>query len=130
MSPLDANRHDRIHYNVSMQTASFLTALVVLLGCVREAGADHSTPPATPPPIGHISETDYSVWIVGWRFGIVDRTYLGNRRSTKVYLGPRGSHSVPFTATQGTVGLYFVVAMLMILPAIVAMWCKRRWPRA
>jgi hypothetical protein len=108
-----------------MQFASFLLALAFVLGFVRDAGAHalHTT-------------KNYTVEIGDMHFGIADlwgvTDFDPNRKShsieiTQVYLGPLGSHEVPFSAAQGLIGFSVILAVLITLPvALTVRWKKKR----
>ena len=115
-----------------MKTASILPALVVVLGFVSEAGAEV------------VSTTrDYSIKIGDQWFGFADqwvnpvpqfpfakddgRVYrYEDGLFTTMYLGPFGSRTVPFTATQGLVGFCCILATLIILPVVLTVRWKKR----
>src|SRR5262245_10664074 len=111
-----------------MRTASILPALVVVLGFVSEAGAY---------VIEDVIQDDRSIEIGGQRFGFIDWIpyYSGQKphippvpNYTKVYLGPCGSHQVPFTATQGLVGFCLIVVGFIALVATLTVRWKRKQP--
>jgi hypothetical protein len=104
------------------QTTLILPALVVLLGFINEAGAN----------INLSTENDLVVTIGHYDFGFSDCVWFNaNNRSsgryTNAFLGPLGNHRVPFTATQGLVGFCVILALLITLPAMLAVrWKKKR----
>jgi hypothetical protein len=104
-----------------MRTVSILLALAVVPSFVREAEA-----------IIEVSvHDDYTIWLgtkqVGFHDGVlIDNSGIG-RRWSFLRLGPLGSYSVPFTATQGLIGFIVILAMLIILPAVLTVrWIKKR----
>ncbi len=102
-----------------MRTASILLALVVVMGFVREAGAQ-----------GPELVTDCSVVIAGQPFGFIttpaDISVHGIEFYTFAYLGPFGVYKVPFTATQGLIGLCVIVFVLIALVATLTLRLKRK----
>jgi hypothetical protein len=104
-----------------MRTASILLSLVVVLGFVRQVGAYSSA-------WFESFDTDYTIAIGTERFGIRDTIDIRTNSTyrTEVFLGPLGVHAVPFTATQGSVGFCFIVAVLVIMSVGLMIRWKRR----
>jgi hypothetical protein len=98
-----------------MRIASIILALVVVL-CASEAGAD-----------GIITfNPDYTFEIRGQYFGFRDMQVGGEPDCNLICLGSVGQHSVPFTATQGVIGVYCILAMLLVAPVVLTVWWKKR----
>ena len=92
-----------------MRIAPILVALIVVLGWCREAGA-----------------AEYILEFGNQRYGIADFP-IHQRRTTVVWIDPRGPYEVPFTVTQGLVGFCVIAAMLVILPVVLTLrWRKKR----
>jgi hypothetical protein len=105
-----------------MKTASILLALIVVLGFVSEAeaGIEYRD-------IKH----KYTVRIAGQDFGFKEFYGLtDDYTTTLVYLGPLGARIVPFNATHGLIGFCFILALLIIVPAVLTVrWKKKRLAR-
>jgi hypothetical protein len=114
-----------------MRPTPILLTLAIGLGFVHEAGAEsgegqhHSVylpPYQTPPPtLTH----DYTLHISGHLFGIKEWQVNG-RPYTALYVGPFADFEVPFTATQGLVGFFLVLTILILLPAVLTVRRKRQ----
>jgi hypothetical protein len=109
-----------------MRTASILLALVVVLNFVRDAGAFAPN---------FVAEQDHTIVVGGQTLGFRTGTWVGDidfntfvhpRTATYAYLGPLGSHNVPFTATQGLVGFCVIVAGVIALAMVFTVLWRRR----
>lgn len=105
-----------------MKAASILLALVAVLGFCREAGArDFFRFPEVC--------CRRNVTVGPYSFGFVDYglTETDPKPWTVMYACPLGSHSVPFTATQGLIGFIVILVMLISLPIVLTVrWKKKR----
>jgi hypothetical protein len=105
-----------------MRTASILLALAVVLGFISEAGATQ------------VEYIDYSCTVNAGRhtYGFQDCHIEQDggfvSRSTIARLGPIGNLRVPFTATQGLVGLCLIVVTLIGLLVVLSLQWKRKQP--
>jgi hypothetical protein len=115
-----------------MRTASILLAMVVVLGFVKEAGADAvptRTPRGNEVPRLRVRLDNYMALIGGKQFGIADRGDPISREPayTTLFAGPLGNYRVPFTATQGLVGFCLImVALIASLTALTLRWKRKR----
>jgi hypothetical protein len=109
-----------------MRTASILLALSFVFGFVSDADAK----PAEP------VEHWYRVRIGEHYLGFTDhRIYKPPMKdeadriqiSCLLWLGPLGTHKVPFTATQNLVGCCLIAGTLIIIPIVLTVrWKKKR----
>jgi hypothetical protein len=104
-----------------MRHAAFLTALVVLLGFAREAGAYSYDQ----------TKHDYTVTVFGNRFGFEDGTsyWSGNGGTgnwSVIHLGPLGFRNFSFTATQGFAGCCVTVVGLIVLVTVSTVRLRKR----
>jgi hypothetical protein len=99
-----------------------MLALVFVLGFAREAAAIE---------VAKNDQRVYSFHIGKYRFGFVEWVDEGTSQptATLLSLGPFGNRISPFTVAQGRVGFCLIVAMLIIVPAVLAARWKRRAPR-
>jgi hypothetical protein len=108
-----------------MRRTAFLPALVFLLAFVSEAGAgpaDSFMDPGDQLKTGH----RYEILMGRWRFGFYDWAAFGSDKHTAMTLGPIGNYDVPFTATQGLVGLCLIVVGLIALLTMLTMRWRRK----
>lgn len=69
---------------------------------------------------------DFTLTLFGQRFGVREWEF-GDWRRTTVCEGPFGEQDVPFTATQGLVGICLIVGLsLMLLVLLMAKPWRRR----
>jgi hypothetical protein len=100
-----------------MRTASILLALAVVLSFVSEAAAAVKT-------------IRYAIEAGDYIFGLVEIYNDVDRTSvTMLFLGPVGTHQVPFSATQGLVGFCVFLALLVIVPVVKKVRSNRRQPK-
>src|SRR5690242_3535015 len=103
-----------------MRPIPILLALVVLLGFASEAGAYSSV------GIDH----KYTIEIAGQAFGFMDGDVIHHSgessRYSTIYLGPFGNYDIPFTATQGLVGVCVIVVGILALVTVFTFRWKRR----
>ena len=102
-----------------MRTAAILLALVVVLNA-REAGAD-----------AHFeTRSDYTISFGDNQIGFIDghaRGLMFNDDWSQIRLDPLVRYNVPFTATQGFIGLIVILVAMIVLPiAVLATWRKKR----
>jgi hypothetical protein len=108
-----------------MKAATKLVLTIVVILCfVREAGAQDVDQPDVVTEFGRA----YTVKIGDAKFALIDLLIAGTDKhySTIVDLGPLGSFQVPFTATQGLVGVCVILALLVIVPLALAVRWKRK----
>jgi hypothetical protein len=111
-----------------MKPIPILLALVVVLGFVREAGAeiDYSELPPIPPP-NMPGTADYSIQFGKRWLGFSDwRRAFETKEHTAMHLGPFGSYDVPLTATQGFVGSILIVVGILALVSVGTFRWKRK----
>lgn len=96
-----------------MRPASILLALIVVLGFVSEARATTIEFPTH----------DYTVRVGQQVFGFIEWSSHG----TEMYFGPLGHCGVPFTATQGLVGVCLIVVGLiaLLVTAVTFRWKRK-----
>lgn len=97
---------------------SILMALVVVPGSVSEAGASG---------VAAYEEHNYTAKVGVHTIGFADfYSDMALRPVSNVYLGSFGTHEVPFSATQGLIGMcLIVVALIALLVVLAAQWRKR-----
>jgi hypothetical protein len=106
-----------------MRPTSILLAIVVVLGFVREAGAQQD--------IG-VPVHSYTVSLGGRPFGLIEynndpRTQQqGEPTYTVLCFGTLGSRRVPFTATQGLVGFCVIVVGVVALVTVGTVRWRRK----
>jgi hypothetical protein len=101
-----------------MKAIPILLALVVVLGCISEAGA--SSVELSVAPSYTVSNGTYSI-------GISDLRANGEYVGTQLLLGPLGNLKVPFTAAQGLIGFcVIVVGLLALVTAGTMRWKRKR----
>jgi hypothetical protein len=108
-----------------MRTASTLLALVIVLGFVSKIVA------------GGLTVTkSYQIDIRGQVFGFCDsetrslkNQIVPSWQGTIMFAGPLGQFNVPFTSTQGLVGFYVLVAMLVTLAVVLTFRWKKKRPK-
>jgi hypothetical protein len=108
-----------------MRTALIVLAMVVVLGWARSATA----------LVELETRHDYTFRVGESKFGFSDGHAYGSYVSTAadaewdwsyLHLGPLGRRQVPFSATQGLVGLCALAAALIVVSAILMVRWKRR----
>jgi hypothetical protein len=104
-----------------MRTASLLLSLVMVLGFVRESGADIVFP-----------VRDYTAKIAGHSVGFIDWPPFDSPAGqepgyTMMHVGPLGSFKIPFTATLGLIGVCLIVVTFVAGVALLTVrWKKKR----
>ena len=101
-----------------MRTALILLAMTIL-AFAEEAEAN--TPPA-------MRADQYTIEVFGQKFGFVDIVIIEIEAvyGTSIFLGPLGSHRVPFSAQKCLFGCFVILIVLMVMLAFLATRRKRK----